>query len=147
MGLSSQVSFSSNIFRNYTNSLANGFLIPTQILIQNLGIILRIAAKVKISVLLTSPLPVLIYLVPITLRKILAEVLMLLGIKVLRILLIITLRQIRRLLLLLLVVKLLSYSSFLLIEQFYIVPLRCLQDTLLLGINFILQGSLYFKLQ
>ena len=47
--------------------------------------------KVKINVLLASLLPVLVLLVPITLRRILVEVLMLLGIEVPIILLIIIL--------------------------------------------------------
>ena len=48
--------------------------------------------KVKINVLLTSPPPILVRLVPITLRRILAGVLILLGIGVPIILPIITLR-------------------------------------------------------
>ena len=72
--------------------------------------------KVKINVLLASPLPILVLLVPAALRRILVEVLMLLGIEVLIIPLIITLRWKKRLLLLLLVFKLLSSSFLLLIE-------------------------------
>jgi hypothetical protein len=48
--------------------------------------------KVKINVLLAGPLLVLVYLVPIILRRILAKVLMSLGIGALIILLIIILR-------------------------------------------------------
>jgi len=48
--------------------------------------------KVKINVLLASPPLVLVYLVPIILRRILAKVLMSLGIGALIILLIITLK-------------------------------------------------------
>ena len=61
-------------------------------LIWNLGIILRIVIKVKINILFTSPWPVLVFLVPAALRRILAEVLMLLGMGVLIILLIIILK-------------------------------------------------------
>ena len=145
MGLSSQVSLFSNIFRNYTNSLVINFLILAQILIQNLGIIQRIV--IKINVLPASPLAIVVYLVSTTLRRILIRMLMLLGMGVLIILPIITLKQRRRLPLLLLVFKLLSYSFFLLIGQLYIVPLQCLQDALVLGINFILQGCLYSYFQ
>ena len=104
-------------------------------LIQNLEITLRIV--IKINVLPTSPLAIVVYLVSTTLRRILVRMLMLLGMGVLIILLVIILRQRRRLPLLLLVFKLLSYFFFLLIEQLYIVPLQCLQDALVLGINFI----------
>jgi hypothetical protein len=48
--------------------------------------------NIKMNVLLASLLPVLVLLVPITLRRILVEVLILLGIEVPIILLIITLR-------------------------------------------------------
>ena len=58
--------------------------------IWNLGIILRIV--IKINILPASPLIVIIYLVPTTLKRILVRMLILLGIGVLIILLIITLR-------------------------------------------------------
>ena len=61
-------------------------------LIWNLGIILRIAIKVKINILLASPLLVLVLLVPAALKRILAEVLILLGMGVPIILLIIILK-------------------------------------------------------
>ena len=48
--------------------------------------------KVKINVLLAYPPPVLVFLVPVALRRILVEVLMLLGMGALIILLIIILR-------------------------------------------------------
>jgi hypothetical protein len=60
-------------------------------LIWNLGMILRIAMKVKMNVLLASLPPVLVLPFPVALR-ILVEVLMLLGMGVLIILLIMTLR-------------------------------------------------------
>jgi len=59
-------------------------------LIWNLGITLRIV--IKINILPASPLAIVVYLVPIALRKILVRMLMLLGIGVLIILLIITLK-------------------------------------------------------
>ena len=58
---------------------------------KNYGIIL-IVIKVKINVLLAGPLLVLVYLVPIVLRRMLAKVLISLGMGALIILLIITLR-------------------------------------------------------
>ena len=58
--------------------------------IWSLGITLKIV--IKINVLPTSPLAVVVYLVPATLKKILVRMLILLGIEVLIILLIITLR-------------------------------------------------------
>ena len=147
MGLFSQISFSSDTFRNYINFfLANGFQISIQTLIQNLRIILRIAIKVKINILLTSPPPILVLPVPITL-KMLVGVPMLLGIKVPIIPLIIILKWKKRLLLLLLVFKLLSGSFLLLIKQLYMVLLKYFQDALQLRINFIFQGCLCSKLQ
>ena len=71
--------------------------------------------KVKINIFLTSPPPVLVFPVPITLRM-LVGVPILLGIKVPIIPLIVILKWKKRLLLLLLVFKLLSGSFFLLIE-------------------------------
>jgi len=59
-------------------------------LIWSLGITLRIV--IKINVLPTSPLVIVVYLVLITLRRILVGMLMLLGIEVLIILPTITLR-------------------------------------------------------
>ena len=53
---------------------------------------LRIAIKVKINILFTSPPPILVRLVPVALRRMLAKVLILLGIGVTIILLIIILR-------------------------------------------------------
>ena len=136
------VSFSSNTVKNYTNFLVNGFLIPIQILIQNLGIILRVVIKVKINVLFAGPLSVVVRLALTALRRILVRAPVLLGIRVLIILLVIILRQKRRILLLLLVLKLLSYSFSLFIKQLYIVHLQYFQNALVLEINFILQGCL-----
>ena len=58
--------------------------------IRNLGIILRIV--IKINVLPTSPLAVVVHLVPAALKRILIRILILLGIEVLIILPIIILR-------------------------------------------------------
>ena len=56
------MSFSSNTFGNCADFLANGFLIPTRMLIWNLGMILRIVTKVKMNVLLAGPPPVVVRL-------------------------------------------------------------------------------------
>ena len=72
--------------------------------------------KVKINVLLAGPLPVVVRLAPVALRKMLVRALVPLGIRLLIILLIITLRWRGRLPLLPLVVKLFFYSFLLLIE-------------------------------
>jgi hypothetical protein len=72
--------------------------------------------KVKINILLASPLPILVLLIPATPKRMLVGVLILLGIKVPIIPPIIILRWKRRLLLLLLIFKLLSSSFLLLIE-------------------------------
>jgi len=58
--------------------------------IWSLGITLKIV--IKINILPTSPLAVVVYLVPAALRRILVRILILLGIGVLIILLAITLR-------------------------------------------------------
>jgi hypothetical protein len=77
--------------------------------------ILRIIIKVKINILFTSTPPILVFSVPVTLKRMLVKVLILLEIRALIILPIIILRWIRRPLLLLLIFKLLSFSFFLVV--------------------------------
>jgi hypothetical protein len=72
--------------------------------------------KVKINILLASPLPILVLSVPVTPKRILVKVLMLLGIKVPIILLTMILKWRRGLWLLLLIFKLIFFFFFLLIK-------------------------------